>query len=131
MRARSAWPRSRRNRLARVSPAVFQITTPSFPGFNTVPIYNFLEDALDPNIPGRRLTWKCYFTDLPFLAFWYKFAAYHAETHFSHVGEFVTDWREDRLPTVSIIDPSFALADDHPSHNPRWGRSLPALLSMR
>ncbi|HLW61176.1 MAG TPA: alkaline phosphatase family protein [bacterium] len=103
-------------------------TVPPFPGFETVPVYNVLEDRPNPDVPGGRLTWKCYFTDLPFLAFWYKFAAYHAVTNFTHVAEFVTDCREDRLPTVSIIDPAFSLADDHPAHNPRLGEKFIGLI---
>ena len=67
---------------------------------------------------GRRLSWKCYFSDLPFLAFWYRFAAFH-HANFAHVADYVSDFREDRLPSVIVIDPPFSLADDHPSHDPR------------
>jgi phospholipase C len=101
---------------------------PRYPGFGTTPIYDVLEDAPDPDTPGKRLTWKCYFTDLPFLAFWYRFAAYHAISHFAHIAEFATDCREDRLPTVSIVDPPFTLADDHPAHNPRLGEKFIGLV---
>ncbi|HEV2439787.1 MAG TPA: alkaline phosphatase family protein [bacterium] len=101
---------------------------PPFPGFGTTPLYNFLEDRPNPDPPGGRLTWKCYFSDLPFLAFWYKFAAYHAATNFTHVADFVTDCREDRLPTISIIDPAFTLADDHPAHNPQLGEKFTGLI---
>jgi phospholipase C len=100
---------------------------PRFPGFRTRPIYDFLEDQPDPDVPGRRLTWKCYFTDLPFLAFWYKFAAFH-HANFTHIADFVSDCREDRLPTLSVIDPPFSLADDHPSHDPRLGQKLIGLI---
>jgi phospholipase C len=100
---------------------------PRFPGFRTRPFYDFLEDQPDPDAPGRRLTWKCYFTDLPFLAFWYRFAAFH-HANFTHVADFVGDCREDRLPTVSVIDPPFSLADDHPSHDPRLGEKFIGLV---
>jgi phospholipase C len=105
--------------------------TKSFPpllGFETIPFCNVLEDCYDPDVAGKPLTWKCYFTDLPFLAFWYKFAAFHARTHFAHVAEFVTDCQGDRLPTVSIVDPAFTLADDHPAHNPRLGEKFIGLI---
>ena len=63
-------------------------SVPPFPGFNTKPICDILEDFPDPDHPSQRLTWRCYFSDLPFLAFWYKFAAYHAPHNFAHVAEF-------------------------------------------
>ena len=102
-------------------------TLPPFPGFQTTPLYHVLEDWLDPDGSGRKLTWKCYFSDLPFLAFWYRFAASHG-SNFTHVGDFVTDCREDRLPTVSLIDPAFTVADDHPAHNPRLGEKFIGLV---
>jgi len=42
--------------------------------------------------------------------------------------DFVTDCREDRLPTVSIVDPPFTVADDHPAHNPRLGEKFLGLV---
>jgi phospholipase C len=94
-------------------------------GFHTRPLYDALEDATDRS--GARLTWKCYFTDIPFLAFWYGFAATHLE-NFTHVVDFVQDCAEDRLPTVSIVDPPFTLADDHPAHDPRLGEKFIGLV---
>lgn len=102
-------------------------TLPPFPGFDTIPLYNMLEDALDPD-SGNKLTWKCYFSDLPFLAFWYKFAAFHAFKDFTSIDDFVRDCREDSLPTISIIDPPFSLADDHPSHDVRLGQKFIGLI---
>jgi phospholipase C len=100
---------------------------PPFPGFRITPFLNFLEDQRDPDAPHAGLTWKCYFSDLPFLAFWYRFAAFH-HANFTHVADFVRDCREDRLPTVSVIDPPFSLADDHPSHDPRLGQKFLGLV---
>lgn len=100
---------------------------PPFPGFGTTPFVNFLEDWPDPDAPGGGLTWKCYYADLPFLAFWYRFAAFHL-SRFTHVVNFVRDCREDRLPAVSIIDPPFTLADDHPGHDPRLGQKFLGLI---
>jgi phospholipase C len=101
---------------------------PTFPGFRTTPFYNVLEDTPNPEFPGSNLTWKCYFSDLPFLAFWYGFAARHATRSFASVADFVTDCLEDRLPTLSIIDPPFTIADDHPSHNPQLGQKFVGLI---
>ncbi|HLJ60192.1 MAG TPA: alkaline phosphatase family protein [bacterium] len=102
-------------------------TLPPFPGFQTTPLYHVLEDCLEADGSGRTLTWKCYFSDLPFLAFWYRFAASHG-SNFAHVGDFVADCREDRLPTISVIDPAFTVADDHPAHNPRLGEKFIGLV---
>jgi phospholipase C len=97
------------------------------PGFQTKPIYDFIETQRFPASIGPQLTWKNYFSDLPFLAFWYGFAARHLR-NFTHVADFVNDCREDALPSVSIIDPPFTLADDHPNHDPRLGEKFIALV---
>ena len=65
-------------------------------GFQTRPFYDALEEQRDPET-NLRLSWKCYFTDLPFLAFWYGFSARHLR-NFTHVVDFVNDCREDALP---------------------------------
>lgn len=103
-------------------------TLPGFPGFRTTPLYEALEKTPDPNRPGHFLSWKCYFSDLPFLAFWYEFAALHALTNFSHVAQFVEDCRQGTLPTLSVIDPPYTLADDHPPHDPKLGEKFIGLV---
>ncbi len=100
-------------------------TLPAPPGYRTRPILDAVEDARDER--GDRLTWRCYFSDLPFLALWYGFAFDHL-SHFTHVANFLTDCQEDRLPTVSIVDPPFTLADDHPTHDPRLGQKFVGLV---
>jgi phospholipase C len=102
-------------------------TLPPFPGFGTTPFPDVLEDARDP-ATGERLTWRSYFCDAPFLAFWYRFAAFHALSHFHRIDRFAEDCRADRLPTVSLIDPPFSLADDHPSHDVRLGQKFLGLV---
>ena len=99
---------------------------PPLLGFRTPLLYDVLEDASDPTTK-QRLTWRCYFSDLPFLAFWYEFAAMHLR-NFTHIADFVRDCQEDHLPTVSIIDPPFTLADDHPAHDPRLGEKFIGLI---
>jgi hypothetical protein len=82
---------------------------PARPGFRTPPIYGLLEDRTGPS--GERLSWKCYLSDLPFLAFWYEFTVSHF-FKFMRVVDFVRDCELNRLPTLSIIDPPFTLADE-------------------
>lgn len=101
---------------------------PGLTGFQTTPLYEFLEKCEDPDRKGQHLTWRSYFTDLPFLAFWYRFAATHALTNFSYVTDFVDDCREGNLPHVAIVDPPFTLADDHPPHNPQLGEKFIGLI---
>lgn len=98
---------------------------PLFPGFETTPIWEVIEKALDSN--GRKMTWRCYFSDLPFLAFWYRFAATHLNC-FEPIEAFVSDCMRGTLPTFSIIDPPFSLADDHPPHDPRLGQKFIELI---
>ena len=99
---------------------------PGIKGFQTTPIYGFVEQALDKS--GNALTWKSYFSDLPFLAFWYGFAARHALHNFATVESFVDDCRENTLPSLSIVDPPFTLADDHPPHDPALGEKFIGLI---
>lgn len=101
-------------------------TIPGLTGFQTTPIYSFLEKQRDRS--GIPLNWKCYFSDLPFLAFWYGFAATHALNNFATVESFADDCRENRLPSVSVVDPPFTLADDHPPHDPAMGEKFIALI---
>lgn len=42
--------------------------------------------------------------------------------------DFAVDCRENTLPTVSLIDPSFLLADDHPSHDVTLGQKFIGLI---
>jgi phospholipase C len=102
-------------------------TLPGYPGFKTTPFWDVLEDQLNPDT-GRKMTWNCYFTDLPFLSFWYPFAAKHALSNFRTVLQFAEDCIADALPTVSIIDPAFSVADDHPAHDPRLGEKWLGLI---
>ncbi len=99
---------------------------PGVNGFQTTPIYAFLERGVDR--AGKPLTWKSYFSDLPFLAFWYGFAATHALRNFATIDAFVQDCRDDVLPSVSVVDPPFTLADDHPPHDPALGQKFIGLV---
>jgi phospholipase C len=102
-------------------------TLPAFPGFKTTPVWNFLEDQINPDDDGK-MTWKSYFTDVPALSFWYPFAAKHALSNFRTVLQFAEDCFADTLPTISIVDPAFSVADDHPAHDPRLGQKWLALV---
>ncbi|MBV8364276.1 MAG: hypothetical protein JO193_06905 [Candidatus Eremiobacteraeota bacterium] len=102
-------------------------TIPGAFGFQTEPMYQFIEKQYDPQT-NNRLRWKCYFSDIPFLAGWYAFAAFHAFTNFSHVDQFVEDCQAERLPEISIVDPPFTLADDHPPQDPRLGEKFIGLV---
>ena len=99
---------------------------PGTQGFQTTPIYALIEQSR--NQDNAPLTWRSYFSDLPFLAFWYGFAATHALRNFSTIDSFVDDCREDTLPSVSIVDPPFSLADDHPPHDPALGQKFIGLV---
>jgi phospholipase C len=122
----STWPNRKYLHSGRRDSDMDTQTLPAFPGFQTTPMWDVFEDTRDSH--GNKHTWKNYFTDLPFLAFWYKFAAFHAFHNFTSIENFVTDCREDTLPTVSIIDPAFSLADDHPTHDVRMGQKFMGLV---
>lgn len=102
-------------------------TLPPLPnGFNTTPFLEVFEKAINPDT-GQKCTWKCYFSDLPFLGFWYKFAFEHL-SHFHTVLDFVIDCKEGTLPDIAIIDPPFGFADDHPSYDVRRGQKFLGLI---
>jgi phospholipase C len=101
-------------------------TVPGISGFQTDPIYDTIAKASDPTT-GKPLTWRCYFTDVPFLGFWYRFAFNNAQM-FETIECFARDCTNGTLPSVSIIDPPFTLADDHPPHDPLLGEKFIGLV---
>jgi len=102
--------------------------TESFPvfGFKTTPFLSAVEQSNDPDT-GQPLTWKSYFSDLPFSAFWLKFAATHLK-NYHPIEAFAADCQNGTLPTISIIDPPYGFADDHPSYDVRMGQKFLGLI---
>lgn len=100
---------------------------PWFPGFKTTPLYQAVETTRCLKTADRFLTWRSYFSDLPFLSFWYGFAATH-HTNFSSVVQFAEDCAAGTLPHISIIDPPYGIADDHPPHDPKLGEKFIGLV---
>ncbi len=101
-------------------------TVPGILGFRTTPIYEAIAAHAHPE-SGRPLTWRSYFCDMPFLAFWYGFALRNLR-NFETIDAFVRDCIHDTLPSISIIDPPFSLADDHPPHDPVVGEKFIGLV---
>jgi hypothetical protein len=101
-------------------------TFPGVFGFGGTPIYELIAKCCDPDTRSP-LTWRSYFCDLPFLAFWYGFALRNVR-NFEMIDAFVRDCVEGKLPTISIIDPPFALGDDHPPHDPAVGEKFIGLV---
>lgn len=101
-------------------------TFPGIFGFGTTPIYDAIAKSCDPDTK-KPLTWRSYYCDLPFLAFWYGFALKNLQ-NFEMIDAFVRDCVQERLPTISVIDPPFTLADDHPPHDPAVGEKFIGLV---
>src|ERR1019366_7460016 len=93
----STWPNRKYLHCGKRDDDIDTQSVPPFPGFGNTPLWNVIEDQ--PDGQGNRYTWKSYFTDMPFLIGWYKFAAFHAYTHFTSIDNFVKDCQEDQLPT--------------------------------
>ena len=102
---------------------------PGITGFDTTPIYAFLEQQVDAD--KNPLRWKSYFSDLPFLAFWYGFAARHALHNFATIETFVDDCRENTLPSLSIVDPPSRWRTIIRRTIPYWAKSSSAWSSTR
>jgi phospholipase C len=64
---------------------------------------------------------------MPFLAFWYAFAATH-RSNFDSIVAFAEDCAAGSLPHVAVVDPPFGLADDHPPHDPTLGEKFIGLV---
>ena len=98
--------------------------TERFPllGFRTTPFVRSLDGADDP-ATGEPLTWKSYFCDAPFLGFWFGLD-WRDHERFQLIDAFSDDCAAGTRPTVSLIDPAFAMADDHPCQDPRLGQKF-------
>lgn len=66
----------------------------------------------------KGVEWKYYYTDLPFLLLLGGGVITPATPNF------FDDAKNGTLPPVSVIDPGFALNDDHPPHHPLLGQQL-------
>ncbi|MBZ0252613.1 MAG: alkaline phosphatase family protein, partial [Candidatus Methylomirabilis sp.] len=78
-----------------------------------------LYDRLD----ARGLTWKYYYTDLPYLAVLFARIPDLAP-RMRPIAEYFEDAERGTLPHLAVVDPSFALIDDHPPHHVQLGQSL-------
>lgn len=91
-------------------------------------LYDLLDEA--------GISWRYYFTDLPFVALLAlrNEAGNGLRIDFDKLGRygrnivpverFAADAASGNLATVSIVDPSFALADDHPPHHVHLGQAF-------
>ncbi|MCA9772218.1 MAG: alkaline phosphatase family protein [Myxococcales bacterium] len=69
------------------------------------------------------ISWKYYYSDLPFLALFVDRIAAYAP-NMRPIQEFYDDAAAGTLPNYCFVDPSFALADDHPPHHVQLGQSF-------
>lgn len=76
-----------------------------------------------PNARGRRIKWKAYSADYTTLSLWPGFVLTHRRDHLRSLDDFEHDCREGSLPDVSLLEPPFESADDHPPSNPRFGQA--------
>lgn len=76
-----------------------------------------------PNRLGARISWKCYAGDGTSLALWPGFLLTRRRDHIRSIEDFEADCRDGSLPDVSIVEPPFEFADDHPPSNPRFGQA--------
>jgi len=100
---------------------------PKPPGFETTPIFSFLESQINSHFGNRNITWRSYVSDVPFLIFWYEFAATHTR-NFEPIWRFAEDCRENTLPDISVVDPPFLTASDHAPFDPRLGEKFIGLI---
>lgn len=76
-------------------------------------IYDQLNDA--------GISWKSYFSDLPFLALWPKFLF---SDNLRRIEEFYEDAHSGQLPAVCHVEPAYTLNDDHPPHDIQLGQAF-------
>jgi len=119
----STWPNRKFLHSGRIDDDRDTQIVPGINGFQTAPIYDVIAAQRTP----ETLNWRCYFSDIPFLGFWYDFA-FRNLRNFETIDAFVRDCLSQTLPTISVIDPPFSLADDHPPHDPLVGEKFIALV---
>ena len=83
-----------------------------------------------PNAGGRSLDWRWYLPESEMLSqflLWLGFFTQHGANRFS-LQRFVGDCATGDLAAVSVVEPPYTLADDHPRHDPRRGQRFLALV---
>lgn len=70
----------------------------------------------------KGIEWKYYYTDLPFLVL------LGGDFGTAVTPGFFDDAKAGTLPQVTVIDPGFALNDDHPPHHPLLGQQFIAAI---
>jgi phospholipase C len=89
------------------------------------PVWDAWEDA-----PGRDFTWRWYLPESEVLStflIWLGFYQAH-DSHRRSFHRFIDDCTSGDLPSVSIVEPPYSFADDHPKHDPRRGQRFVAFV---
>jgi phospholipase C len=89
------------------------------------PLWDAWEDT-----PGSGFTWRWYLPESEVLStflIWLGFYQAHDGRRRSF-HRFVEDCRAGDLPSVSIVEPPYSFADDHPKHDPRRGQRFVAFV---
>lgn len=67
------------------------------------------------------ISWKYYYSDLPFLVLWDGFVERYAD-RIVPIDEYISDAARGTLPALAMVDPGFLTNDDHPPHHVRLGQ---------
>jgi phospholipase C len=83
--------------------------------------YDF--EMIYDRLVAKGLTFKYYYTDVPFLALSEGFRERHPRM-MRPLREFFLDAENGELPNYCMVDPGFNLNDDHPPHHPTLGQQF-------
>ncbi len=83
--------------------------------------FNF--DMIYDRLAEKGLTFKYYYTDLPFLILSNAFMEKYGD-HIAPIHAFHDDAEHGRLPNYCFVDPGYALNDDHPPHHVGLGQQF-------
>ena len=72
----------------------------------------------------KGLTFKYYYSDAPFLALSPRFVNKFGVAHIRPIREFYEDAASGNLPNYAMVDPGYALNDDHPPHHVSLGQQF-------
>lgn len=78
------------------------------------------------NTRGNKISWKYYLPASEMLStflLWLGFYNHH-EKQAATFKDFCADCDNGTLPQVSIVEPPYSIADDHPTHDPRRGQAF-------
>ncbi|MBV8982722.1 MAG: alkaline phosphatase family protein [Acidimicrobiia bacterium] len=94
------------------------------------PVNGFSQKTIFENLDAKGISWKVYFSQIPFAAE-FSYVRNHAAGHLFPISQYYVDAATGQLPQVSYVDPIFVASantetDEHPPSNIQVGEKFTA-----